>query len=396
MKHFDLFTGFGGFSLACKNNNIQTIGFSEIDSYAIAVYKYHFPEVKNYGDITTINPEILPDFDILTFGSPCQDLSVAGKKEGLTGRRSGLFFQAVTILKRKKPSYFIFENVRGVYSSNGGKDFGIIFNQLSEAGYDYQWQILNAKDFGIPQNRERIFIVGHLRGKSRPEIFPIRKDDLQYPKFGKGNEGKKDITWSLKARDYKDDTNFIIHNLQSRNPERPSKLKGQSGGSGYFSKEDDIIYTIDTKNTQGIEVISRGKFGENKPREYGDQFPTLMTGDLPMITTWTPLTEERNEEVKETEPQDKNRRIRRLTPLECERLMGLPDRWTEKGIENGKVIDISDTQRYKLCGNGVVIQVVDEIIRRIVENNKISIEDDEKRQRKLFNQLKYHSKKGLF
>uniref|UniRef100_A0A6H1ZU23 Putative methyltransferase n=1 Tax=viral metagenome TaxID=1070528 RepID=A0A6H1ZU23_9ZZZZ len=146
------------------------IGFSEIDKYANQVLKYRFPNIKNYGDCKTINWSDVPDFDLLVGGSPCQDLSVAGKRAGITGERSGLFSEFIRALQEKKPKYFIWENVKGALSSNQGWDFAEVQTQMAEAGYSIWWQVLNAKDFGVPQNRERIFVVG-TRGECGREVL---------------------------------------------------------------------------------------------------------------------------------------------------------------------------------------------------------------------------------
>ena len=204
MTHFDLFSGYGGFTLALErvyetiynqpkvdelqtqpnlpsssSNLLQaasTIGFSEIDKYASAVLKYRWPNIKNYGDITKIDWSEVPDFDLLTGGSPCQDLSIAGKRAGLDGERSGLFYEYMRAVKEKRPKYFIWENVKGALSSNKGFDFAAVLNEMAEAGYSLWWQVLNAKDFGVPQNRERIFVVG-FRDESAREIFFERQND---------------------------------------------------------------------------------------------------------------------------------------------------------------------------------------------------------------------------
>src|SRR3990167_9276974 len=167
MKYFSMFSGVEGFGQAIEG---EAVGFSEIDKYASMVLKYRFPNVKNYGDCTKINWSEVPDFDLLVGGSPCQDFSIAGKRKGIVGERSGLVWEYIRCLEEKKPRYFIWENVKGVLSSRGGWDFANILTAFSEAGYSLWWQVLNAKDFGVPQNRERIFVVG-FRDGSPPEIF---------------------------------------------------------------------------------------------------------------------------------------------------------------------------------------------------------------------------------
>jgi len=212
MKHFDLFSGYGGFTLALEkvygHNSInqgregnrknlssdgnisdiehgnrrtesaETIGFSEIDKYASAVLKHRWPNIKNYGDITKIDWSKVPDFDLLTGGSPCQDLSIAGKRAGLEGNRSGLFYEYMRAVREKQPKYFIWENVKGALSSNKGFDFAAVLNEMAEAGYSLWWQVLNAKDFGVPQNRERIFVVGFRDGSPREILFESKNDRL--------------------------------------------------------------------------------------------------------------------------------------------------------------------------------------------------------------------------
>lgn len=164
MKHLDLFSGYGGFTIPATKYGIETIGFSEIDKYASSLLNYHYPNIKNYGDITKIKAEDLPTVDIITGGSPCQDLSVAGKGAGLNGERSGLFFHFIRLVKEKQPTYFVWENVKGALSSQGGWDFARVQIEMEQAGYDVWWQLINAKDFGVPQNRERIFAIGFRKG----------------------------------------------------------------------------------------------------------------------------------------------------------------------------------------------------------------------------------------
>lgn len=190
IKHFDTFSGYGGFTQAVEGD---TIGFSEIEKHAIAVLKYHYPEIKNYGSIETLDIASLSDFDLLTGGSPCQDLSVAGKQAGLAGARSGLFFRFIAVLAEKQPANFIWENVKGALSSSHGWDFARVQLEMAEAGYSFQWQVLNAKHFGVPQSRERVFAVGHHGGAGFREVFFEPEDagkDIdcaQYDTSGKGH-----------------------------------------------------------------------------------------------------------------------------------------------------------------------------------------------------------------
>tara|TARA_Y100000593_G_C4307604_1_gene336593 strand:+ start:300 stop:1097 length:798 start_codon:yes stop_codon:yes gene_type:complete len=197
MNHLDLFSGIGGFSLALKNIGIKHNwhGYSDIDKYANNIFRRHFNEAEELGGVESIQPGDLPRLDLITFGFPCQDLSIAGHRGGIRASRSGLFFEAMRIIRAKKPRYFIFENVQGLLSSNEGHDFIICLQEVANSGYDGQWELCNTRWF-LPQNRERVFFVGHIRGERRPKVFPIQ---------GKFKESKRElgreVSPCLQARD---------------------------------------------------------------------------------------------------------------------------------------------------------------------------------------------------
>jgi DNA (cytosine-5)-methyltransferase 1 len=172
MKYFSSFSGIGGFDIALNKCGHKCVGFSEIKSTSIQIYEERFPGIKNYGDIKRI--KTLPNFDILVGGTPCQNFTILGNRKGLQGSESSLFYEFIKILKKKKPDYFIFENVKGSLSSNGGKDFAIMQIEFSKAGYNTEWQVLNSKNFGLSQNRERVYIIGYLGEVSFRRVFPIR------------------------------------------------------------------------------------------------------------------------------------------------------------------------------------------------------------------------------
>lgn len=261
MKYFDAFSGIGGFALAAERCGHVCAGFSEIDQYAIRVYSSHFPSHKDYGDITTINIPKLPDFDLLLGGFPCQSFSLAGKRGGFEDTRGTLFFSLAAIAKHKKPSYLLLENVKGLLSHNKGNTFATIVSTLDELGYDLQWQVLNSINFGVPQNRERLFIIGHRREIARPKIFPI------------------------------------VHTESGCSPRAQGK-KGSGGGACLTTRN------ADGSNYRGNYISQDGK-------------------------------------------------IRRLTEIECERLQGFPDDWTE---------GIPSKQRYKCLGNAVTVNVVQALV----------------------------------
>ena len=174
----DLFSGTGGFALGLQQAGLKFKEhyFSEIDKYAIANYQYQFKKATYVGTVQEVINQNIKKPDLITFGSPCQDLSVAGKREGINGRKSRLFFEAVKVIRKLRPRIFIFENVKGLFSSNRGKDFEVVLKTFAELGvYDLQWQLLNTSWF-LPQNRERVYLVGSLRKGARPQVFPIPKN----------------------------------------------------------------------------------------------------------------------------------------------------------------------------------------------------------------------------
>ena len=375
-----MFSGIGGFDLAMRNLGHETVGACEIDKYARSVYARQFPGVAIWENATTIKPKELPDFDILCAGFPCQSFSIAGKRRGFDDTRGSLFFEIARIAKEKRPSVLLLENVRGLLSHDQGKTFHTILATLDEIGFDCQWQIINSKFF-VPQNRERIFIVGYSRKGSRREIFPLGENDT---KVGGENNLKQ-----LNKTDH--DTGRIYH------PDGLARsLRANSGGMGSKTglyavvndhgtlKEKEISNNIDANYWKGIDnhaqrtmIIadrSRSYAGKGRklesPKDISNSLTSVTKDNL--VTTFVMLTN-KNSNTKQR-VQDRNStwclgtsgdfglkdgtRIRRLTPLECERLQGFPDNWTKYDSE-GNIV--SDTQRYKMCGNAVTVPVVEYI-----------------------------------
>ena len=178
MKYFSMFSGIGGFEHGLENSKyeFENVGYSEIDKYAESIYKKHYPNHIGYGDAKEIRTDELPDFDFLVGGFPCQAFSVAGKRRGFDDARGTLFFEIARVLQDKKPRYFLLENVKGLLSHDKGKTFQTILEVLDELGYNVSWEIYNSKDYGVPQNRERIYIKGYLRGEGRREVLSIREN----------------------------------------------------------------------------------------------------------------------------------------------------------------------------------------------------------------------------
>lgn len=175
MKYFSMFSGIGGFEVGIGQAipTAECIGYSEINKKQINIYERHFDHT-NYGDATKINAADLPDFDLLVGGFPCQAFSVAGRREGFNDIRGTLFFDIARIAKEKRPKYLLLENVKGLLSHDSGRTYKTILSTLTELGYDIRAMVLNSKNYGVPQNRERVFIAGCLGGWGERQIFPIR------------------------------------------------------------------------------------------------------------------------------------------------------------------------------------------------------------------------------
>jgi len=339
IKYFSMFTGVGGFELGIGERG-KCIGFSEIDKYSSELLKQKFPEIKNYGDATKINPEELPDFDMLCGGFPCQSFSIAGKRRGFNDTRGTLFFDIARIIKIKRPKIVFLENVKGLLNHDQGKTFRTIIQTLSELGYNVQWMVLNSKFFGVPQNRERVFIIGSLRGTSRPEILPFTG--------GHGEVGCKTIMDINQAqRVYgTGGTSIALKGLGGGQgaktglyavltPDRPNKR--QNGRR--FKTDGEPSFTITGQDVHGV-AIDRGNL---KIKEQSTCIGANYFKGLDNHQARTGVLQ--------------NMKIRRLTPIECERLQGFPDNWTE---------GFSDTQRYKMMGNAVTVNVIKAIAERLI------------------------------
>lgn len=375
MRYFSMFSGIGGFEIGIQRaySNKQSsevikdgqgrdrdtneagdnvlsasgsaplcIGFSEVDKYAISIYQKHFPNHKGYGDATKINTADLPDFDLLVGGFPCQAFSIAGKRAGFQDTRGTLFFEIARILTDKRPRNFLLENVKGLLSHDNGKTFQTILKILTDIGYYVEWQVLNSKDFGVPQNRERVFIVGYLGGTSRPQVFPLGQSERENVS-SKREVNQLNQPIHLNDRIYgKDGLSLTLNTMQGGRRQPKVMLSEHRTELGKQTRKE-------FREKEGRDSTLRGKdHKEYRPNSH-ELANCLTTGDR-VIEKWV------LEDMK----------IRRLTPTECERLQGFPDGWTEKGIDiKGNCVPISDTQRYKVLGNAITTNVVTEIMRRI-------------------------------
>ena len=378
MKFLDLFAGIGGFRLGMESAGHECVGFCEIDKYARASYKaIHNTEGEiELHDITRVTDESIRGFgsvDVICGGFPCQAFSIAGHRRGFEDTRGTLFFEICRFASVLRPKYLFLENVRGLLSHDRGATFETIIRTLDELGYDVEWQVLNSKNFGVPQNRERVFIIGHLREERTRNVFPIsgesEQSDHQPQKIEiigntknpngtrKGTRsvvyGSGGVVGTLTATDYKEPKQVAIKQF--------GILQPNFNQCGVVYETDGIAPTIRAYQGGGLEPKIRVKEATSKGyAEVGDSVnlshPNSKTrrGRVDKQIANTLLTGESQGVI---EPDF---RIRKLTPRECWRLQGFPDWAFDKAQEVN-----SNSQLYKQAGNSVTVNVIVAIAKEL-------------------------------
>lgn len=354
MRFLDFFSGIGGFRLGMEMAGHTCVGHCEIDKFADRSYRamHNVKESEWYAnDITRVEPEELPEADCYCFGFPCQAFSIAGKRRGFEDTRGTLFFEVMRLARERKPRLLFAENVRGLLNHEGGQTFGVIVSTMDELGYDVEWQVLNSKHFGVPQNRERVFIVGHLRETGGRKVFPIGCGDEVPDK--KRLESEPSFP-ALMATDYKGVSKQRGGlAIPVMTPDRPNKR--QDGRR--FKENGEEMFTLTAQDRQGVMVreatckrVIGGSQGNNVYDPNGVSVTLLARGGGRGGGTGL-----------YTVPDKKSRmRIRRLTPRECFRLQGFPDEYFDRAAAVN-----SDSQLYKQAGNSVTVNVIYEIAKRL-------------------------------
>ena len=436
-----LFAGVGGFDLALERSGVKVVASVEIDQKASAILAKQFPNSKLFNDIKGVTGEQLinagfdPRNGIITGGFPCQDLSMAGKRAGLGGARSGLFWEICRLLDETKAQNFILENVPGLLSSNQGKDMAAVLEALVERGYRIGYRVLDAQYFGVPQRRRRVFIVGSLgnTGIAPEKVLAIAEGRSRYLEACKQKRESitRKITKGIRNSEWWNGSDVADTLTVSSNEQRmPDKNKmqmivfsphredgarvndnvvntllssmGTGGnnmpmvfpmhgamvgaqdnngpdGSGFLG-ENDPSYTLtaSSQNRHGVAIIHNpSSFADYTEADVvGTLRAGMPTGSEPLVQGYKKNLAEKDEEqwmktdisrnissydnnheARVTVLAESNSVVRRLTPLECERLQGFPDDWT-----SGQ----ADQHRYKQMGNAVAVPVVEWIIKRLV------------------------------
>jgi len=428
MKVFSMFSGIGGFDLAMRNLGHEIVGACEIDKYARQIYAKQFPGVPIHNDATALQGDTLPQFDVLCGGFPCQAFSIAGKRKGFSDTRGSLFFEIARIAKEKQPSLLFLENVKGLFNHDNGETFRTILSSLDEVGYDVEWQLHNSK-YHVPQNRERVYIVGHLRGQRTRQVFPlgnidskptkkIKQTGIKYnmksdrqaervyesdglaPTLGHGNatsqpfiavvndrKGLREVERAtcldanyFKGHDYHG-ARTLIYKLV-RAVLTPDRAETRQVGRR-FKEDGEPSFAVTTQDRHGVMIETvepkLKPIGQLTPHNGTKVYdvsgisPTLISsegsGSIIKIAEepkkvnliyFSNTNANMKQRIQEKESSwtlgtgtdfgiKEDKKIRKLTPVECERLQGFPDGWTE---------GVSDTQRYKTCGNAVTVPVV--------------------------------------
>lgn len=371
INQLDLFSGIGGFHLGFTNAGYEVNSyFSEIDAHAIAVYKHQFKNSTYVGSVRDVRGADLPRIDLITFGSPCQDFSQAGNRRGLTGDRSVLISEAIRLIGECRPRVFIWENVKGTFSSNDGADFAAILKSFVDiGGYRLEWQLCNTTQF-LPQNRQRIYLVGHLAESAGDfrGVFPIGQDSRKNTKLQRPELRTNTI---LARYDAASANGSYIGECEL--PAQEIRVKSATA-TGY-----DIAKPGDSINLQNINSSTRrGRVGKQQaqtldtlceqavvqPVQIGQGKKTFaVQGGTTIVKAGQDAFTIRRSESNGV--RDESYRIRRLTPIECERLQGFPDDHTKYGIYDGLTKEVSKTHRYKTLGNAVTTNVVSAIAERL-------------------------------
>ena len=396
LKYLSLFSGIGAFESALTNLgvNYEVVNYCEIDKYASKSYSaiHGIPETKNLWDITKVNVFNLPnpnEVDLVTYGFPCQDISLAGKQKGL-------FFEALKVIEYCKPRVAIAENVKNLTGKKFATQFETVLKSLEDAGYNNYWKVLNAKDYGIPQNRERVFIVS-IRKDVDNELFEFPKpyslekrlkdflephvdekyylSDAQITRmkttpfvsnsFKVRVSGENEVCNTLCARDYKDPKCVIVPNATKR-----GYAEGYDGDSVDLAYPDSttrrgrvkkgVSGTLTTSDNMGVVVEDKpkvlGGIGEKKSNDGKQWYQQDRVYDnnigISITSTSNPYY------------VDKSLKIRKLTPKECYRLMGFSDEEFERAEKFN-----SNTQLYKQAGNSIVVDVLEELFCMMLDED---------------------------
>lgn len=387
MKFIDFFSGIGGFHSGLERAGMECVGWCEFDKFAQASYRamYDTTDLWFGNDVTKVKGWELPKADLWTFGFPCQDVSIAGKQKGLKeGTRSGLFYEIMRLLdecKENKPKWLVCENVKNLLSIDGGTGFLNVIGEIAERGYSIEWKVYNSKDYGVPQNRERVYIVGYIGERCTSGLLPIKRESAavieQVGNLRKTNSfggnpqtgrvySTAGIAPTLNTCGGGDREPKIISARACLTPDREEKR--QNGRR--LKDEGEPAFTLTSQDRHGVLIRTANKQG----------YMTAQVGDG--VDLAYPDSETRRGRVQPQRSNtlttsdnlgvlvdDETIQIRKLTPKECWRLQGFTDEQFNKAAAVN-----SNSQLYKQAGNAVTVNVVEEIGKHIMKiENEVNI-----------------------
>lgn len=387
MKFIDFFSGIGGFHSGLERAGMECVGWCEFDKFAQASYRamYDTTDLWFGNDVTKVKGWELPKADLWTFGFPCQDVSIAGKQKGMKeGTRSGLFYEIMRLLdecKENKPKWLVCENVKNLLSIDGGTGFLNVIGEMAERGYSVEWKVYNSKDYGVPQNRERVYIVGYIGERCTSGLLPIKRESAavieQVGNLRKTNSfggnpqtgrvySTAGIAPTLNTCGGGDREPKIISARACLTPDREAKrqngrrLKDEGEPAFTLTSQDRHGVLIRTANKQGYMTA---QVGDGVDLAYPDSETRLGRVQPQRSNT---LTTSDNLGVL---VDDETIQIRKLTPKECWRLQGFTDEQFDKAAAVN-----SNSQLYKQAGNAVTVNVVEEIGKHIMKiENEVNI-----------------------
>lgn len=388
LTFLDFFSGVGGFRHGLELAGMKCIGFCEKDKFARKSYEAMYDTKGEWfhDDITTIDPLRLPKADLWCAGSPCQNVSIAGKRAGLYGERSGLFFTFVELIKSQKeedkPEWVLLENVKGLLSSGGGRDYLDYLSILDESGYDLEWQVFNSKDYGVPQNRERIYTLGHLRRNGRRQVLPLSRESSSHLKQLVGGMQSYRVydpsgiatTLVGEGGGLGAKTGLYLIDQSLTEPKLTEEARcitaRYTAGATKRTAMNSGVLEVQPILTQGIKVRNGTKQGYQLA-EVGDSvdlsYPSSLTRRA-RVGRGIAHNLSCSCQMGAVVWNGRVVKIRKLTPKECFRLQGFSDDLFEKA----KAVN-SDAQLYKQAGNGVTVPVV-YAIGCVILSSKISSE----------------------
>lgn len=336
MKFIDFFSGIGGFHTGLEKAGMKCIGWCEFDKFAQASYRemYDTNDLWFGDDVTKVKGKDLPKADLWTFGFPCQDVSIAGKQKGLKkGTRSGLFYEIMRLIdecEENKPKWLVCENVKNLLSIDGGGGFLTVVSEMAERGYSIEWKVYNSKDYGVPQNRERVYIVGYIGERCTSGLLPIKRESAT----------------SIKQVGNIRETGSFGGNPQTGRIYSTAGISPTINTCGGGDREPKILSARACLTPDREEKRQNGRRLKNE----GEPAFTLNCQDRHGVL----INKENKNGCQEIA-------IRKLTPKECWRLQGFSDAQYEKAAAVN-----SNSQLYKQAGNAVTVNVVEEIGKHIM------------------------------